>query len=299
MKRVSTGMKWALFLVLAGIFLLLKNLGVFRQWGDAVWGGIFVVGGIGFLIWYLTDLQRWWRSLAGFALLASGVVILLQWRQIELGDWTTAILLLGVALGFWAVLIAHRDMWWSVIPAGVLTVLAVLVGLQAQLTETTLLAVFFVGLGAVFCLVYLIGSAESDTHWAAIPAAALLLLGLVTWVAALNPSGLVGQWWPVLLVAGGLAVFVVSYSRWTRGGPVAKAPDYSQASRPAPGASVTVNLPPAEPGPAKAAPGPEQKPSGQGAAPQEEIDIYSLLAQQPPEPGSSSPAVSKDVPPAS
>jgi hypothetical protein len=287
MKRISSGMLWALFLVLAGIFLLLKNLGVFRQWGDAAWGGLFVAGGLGFLIWYLSDLQRWWRSIAGFTLLTSGIVILLQWRQVDLGDWNTALLLLGVALGFWAVLVAHREMWWAAIPAGVLTVLGLLTGLQARLSEAALLALFFLGLGLVFGLLYLMRAAQRDTRWAAIPAAALLLLGLVTLIGAINPIGIIAQWWPVLLVVGGLGLFVLSFVRRPRGVPVTSAPEPRQAIRPAPGATVTETLPevPAKPAaPAAAKPAtPEAKPAGPTAPQEDKIDIYSLLAQQPPE----------------
>jgi hypothetical protein len=292
MKRISAGMWWAIFLVLAGIFLLLKNLGVFRQWGDAAWGALFVAGGLGFLIWYISDLQRWWRSIAGFTLLTSGIVILLQWRQVDLGDWNTALLLLGVALGFWAVLAAHSEMWWAAIPAGVLTVLGLLTGLQARLTEAVMLAGFFLGLGLVFGLLYLMRAAQRDTRWAAIPAAALLLLGLVTLVNALNPAAVIAQWWPALLVIGGVGLIVLSLVRRTRAEPATSAPESREAIRPAPGTSVSEALPKAAPLPAapvvKQTLPPEPKPAATVAPQEGEIDIYSLLAQQPPDPGSTS-----------
>ena len=46
--------------VVAGIFLLLKNLNVFGLWGDAIWGALFALVGLGFLIWFLIDFERWW-----------------------------------------------------------------------------------------------------------------------------------------------------------------------------------------------------------------------------------------------
>ena len=218
MKRANEMLAWALFLLVAGIFLLLKNLGVFKQWGEVIWGGLFAAVGLAFIIWFIIDRERWWRAIAGFTLLGIGAVILLGWQNVELGDWRGALVLFGVALGFWAVLLAHADNWWAVIPAGVLTVVGLLVGLHADLTQAGWLAALLVGLGLVFALLYLVRFGQHDTHWAGIPAAALLLVGVVTLVGALGVATPVQQWWPILLVAAGLALLLISLlSRRHRG----------------------------------------------------------------------------------
>jgi len=314
MKWLSKKLGWAIFLLLAGAFLLLKNLGVFGQWGDGIWGGLFAAVGLGFLIWLLFNFQSGWQSHAwgaipGFTLLSVGAMLLLQWRGIDIGQWDAALVLFGIALGFWAMLLVQKQNWWAAIPAGVLIVVGVLLGLQARLSELGWLALFFLGLAVVFGLLYLVRAGQPDSRWAAIPAAALALLGVVTLVSAIDLAPVVLKWWPVLLLVGGLGLLVGALG-WPRPAPPTPkavipkgAPDY-EAITPAPGASVTEGLPdeastPAviqaiEPAPkpaVSAPPAPEPKPA---AAEETPVDIYAVLAQQP----KAEPAPAEPEPPA-
>jgi hypothetical protein len=209
-KQYYHFLAWSAFLFLAGLFLLLKNLAVFGPWGEAAWGGLFALAGLGFLIWFVFDSSRWWRVIPGFMLASIGVEILLAWRGVALGDWRGALVMFGLALGFWTVLIVQRDHWWAAMPAGILTVLGALTGLQARLGELAWLTLFFLGLGLVFLLLYLVRFGQTDMHWAGVPAAALLLLGLVTLVSTLAVTGVIAQWWPILLVVGGLGLAIGS-----------------------------------------------------------------------------------------
>jgi hypothetical protein len=266
MKRISPFLAWGLFLLAAGIFLLLKNLGAFQQWGEVIWGGLFAAVGLAFVIWFAVDRERYWRAIAGFTLLGIGAVILLSSRNGSLGDWLSAIMLLAVALGFWAVLLAKADNWWAVIPAGVLTVVGLLVGLQANLTQAMWLAALFVGLGLVFLLLYLVRFGQHDTRWAGVPAASLLLVGLVTWVGALGGPTIVRTFWPVLLIVAGLILLILFL--------LARRP---AAALPAPAKPEPSPAPPVGEAPPAKEPPPEQPvapPAG---------DIYEILAQQPPE----------------
>lgn len=83
MKSHRHGLAWALFLLAAGVFLLLKNQGVFKENGEIIWGGLYILVGIGLLVWFLMDRARQWRAIAGFPLLSIGGVILLAWRGID------------------------------------------------------------------------------------------------------------------------------------------------------------------------------------------------------------------------
>jgi hypothetical protein len=277
-KRISERTAWAIALLLIGIFLLLKNLGVFGPLGDAIWGGFFAAVGLGFLIWFAAGSDRWWRAIAGFSLLSIGVLILLGWRGITLGNWAGSVVMFGVALGFWAVVLVHPDNWWAVIPAGVLTVVGLLAGLQGQISREAWLAAFMVGLGLVFVLVYVLRFGQHDTRWAAIPAVALILLGVVTWINSVSTKSGLLQWWPLLLAIGGLALLI---GRRGRGPAAAPAPDVSTIPA-ANGTSVTQDLPAIVPAPASASPVADASPG----AP----DIYAVLAQQPPEPAPTPPA---------
>ena len=278
MKRTNPFLAWALFLLGAGIFLLLKNLGVFKEWGDAAWGGIFAAVGLAFVIWFVVDRERYWRAIAGFTLLGIGAVILLEWRNVSLGDWSSALVLFGVALGFWAVLLAHADNWWAVIPAGVLTVVGLLIGLGADLTQPAWMAAFFVGLGLVFLLLYLARFGQHDTRWAGVPAAALLLVGLVTWVATLGGSTLVKQWWPVVLILLGLVLLLLFLVTRRPPGVLPVAP----VTEPGPVAPIVEPGAPVTQTPAARLPWlQEPVPPAQEQQP---VDIYDVLAEQPPEP---------------
>jgi hypothetical protein len=274
MKRTNPFLAWGLFLFAAGIFLLLKNLWVFQQWGQVVWGGIFAAVGLAFVIWFIIDRQRYWRAIAGFSLLGIGILLLIGWPNVSLGTWSGAVVILSVALGFWAVSLVHVDNWWAVIPAGVLTVIGVLVGLGADLSQALWLSAFFVGLGLVFLLLYLIRFGQHDTRWAGIPAAALLLVGLVTWIDARGLSAFAKQWWPVVLILVGIVLLVLALltRRPSDLKPVAP------VQEPLPAAPVVESAAPISQTPASQAPVPQEPaaPAGGQAA-----DIYDVLAQQP------------------
>ena len=272
MKIRTHRLAWAVFFLFAGAFLLLNNLKVFREFGDGIWGGLFAVVGLGFLIWFLIDRQRTWRAIAGFPLLTIGVLLLLDWRGINLGVWQAALVMFGVALGFWAVLLSGDDTWWALIPAGVLTLMGVLIGFQARLSEAAWLALFFLGLGVVFGLLYLLRLGQQDTAWAGVPAAAFLLIGVVTLVGASNVTGLIAQWWPILLLVAGVVMLILALRSPKPAAPpdAATGQPAGQLVAPLPAASSLALSPTAPP----ASPPPTDEPP---------VDIYALLAQQPKE----------------
>jgi hypothetical protein len=272
MKIRTHRLAWAVFLLFAGTFLLLNNLKVFHEFGDGIWGGLFAVVGLGFLIWFLIDRQRTWRAIAGFPLLTIGVLLLLDWRGINLGVWQAALVMFGVALGFWTVLLSGDDNWWALIPAGVLTLMGVLIGFQARLSEAAWLALFFLGLGVVFGLLYLLRLGQHDTGWAGVPAAAFLLVGVVTLVGASNLAGPIAQWWPILLLVAGVFMLILALHR-----PKPAPPPAAATAQPAPALPGASSAPSSE----RPATSPASPPAGEPPAGEPPVDIYALLAQQP------------------
>lgn len=295
MKRIREALMWAAFLVLAGVFLLLRNLGIFKQWGDLAWGALFALPGLAFLGWFLRGMDRWWRAIPAFMLLGIGASLMLRWRNIELGAWDFPLLLGGMALGFWAVLLARREHWWALIPAGVLTVLTVEMGLWSRLDPNWRTSVLFLGVGLVFLLLYAIRYEEADTRWAAVPAAALLLLGVVTVMQSLPLPVVLKQWWPIVLTIAGLGIGIATLVVGRSAQPAAttELPPF-EAQPPAPGASVISDLPPA-PEPVRTEPTlsrpteslPAEPPAPAASSPantpgdDKPIDIYELIRQQP------------------
>jgi len=285
MKRLNAGVFLGLFVAVAGVFLLLKNLGAFKTWGDAIWGGIFVLAGLVFLGMFVTRRDQWWRALAGTTLLGCGAVILLvDWRQIQLGDWAPAVVLFGIALWFWITAAAQADNWWAVIPAGVLTLLGLLIGLRARLTsQNAMLAAIFLGLAVVFGLAYLVRSRKGDGRWAAIPAVALLLMGLVSLVGTINEPQAAIRWWPIVLIVFGLGICFIAFARQGITESVTEGPAFPSPSV-APGASIIQSLPDAPAPGNQAAPRPSASPTTSQKPTDESSDIYKLISEQPQEP---------------
>lgn len=291
MKRSNQGIFWAIFLLVAGAFLLLKNLGIFGIWGQVAWGGAFAVVGLIFLFSFIIDVQQWWRAIPAFVLISIGAAVLLEWRQIRLGDWSNSLVLFGMALAFWSVLVVRRENWWAELPAGVLTVLGVLLGLQSSLPPASpqWLVALLLGLGLVFALLYVLRLGERETWWPAVPATALILFAVVMMIGPMEPGpGLVPvlrQWWPLALALAGLVVLVLSAQRLpmrpprgaAAGGQPAAGSDF-EALPAAQGASVTHQVPDVAPPPAAAQPAPATA-NGQ-AQPISSDELYDMLKNQ-------------------
>ncbi len=295
MKRLNEAVGWGIFLLLAGIFLLLKNLNVFQVWGDLAWAALYAVAGLGFLIWFFTGTQHWWRAIPAFTLLGIGGGMLLAWRNIELGGWTPSLVVFGMALGFWAILLVRKEHWWALVPAGVLTNVAVLFGLWGRIDPIGRMAILLVGIGLMFLLLYVIRYDEHDARWAAVPAGALLLLGVVTLIQAFQLPAAVVQLWPIVLVVGGTLLIILGLTTRRPGekpGELSTVPPGFEALPPAPGANVVTDLPPADPiaarkqklgltpKPEPAAPAPA---ASSEPAPSGDVDIYEMIKQQPPQ----------------
>ena len=106
-----------------------------------------------------------------------------------------------------------REDWWAILPAGVLTLVGLLLGLGRDLPPLTFNALFLMGLGGVYALIYLLRLRYGDARWALVPAVAFALLGLVWLVGVDEASPVWMQWWPVLLIGGGLILGFVVFSR--------------------------------------------------------------------------------------
>lgn len=201
MRSLGLRLVGSVLLIAAGILLLLGYAGVLPNILPYLWIVLFAISGVFFLITYAVDRRHWWALLPGCTLLGLGATsIVAVFNPDSVSDLGGAIFFGGISLGFWLVYILHREHWWAIIPAGVLTTLAVLA--QIGTGEYT---IFFIGLGATFLLVFLLPSPGGRQTWALIPAAILLVLGIVLrtpYIEALNYIGAAA-----LIIGGGYLLY--------------------------------------------------------------------------------------------
>lgn len=209
-RLLGSRVLWGLLLILAGVAFLLQNLGFF-EFGGLFWGIVLGLGGLAFLGVYFQDRQQWWGLIPGMVLLSVAAIILIDMFFPALSFGTGGIVLGGIGAAFLAVFLADRDNWWALIPMGVMFTLAVVTTLD-EMFGLESGGLFFLGLGLTFTLVALVPTPEGRMRWAWIPAAILLVMGVLILAAA---EALIGYLWPVALILLGL--FLIGRTLLARG----------------------------------------------------------------------------------
>ncbi len=193
MKRMNASIILGVVLILGGVLALLQSMGILSNVGDLFWGSAFLIAGALFLYAFATG--SWWGAIPGFTLAGLGVLILLP---PSLDFFGGAIFLGGVALAFWAVYLTGRqERWWALIPAGVLTTLAVITLAPRLMADEATGGIFFFGLALTFLLVALL----ANMRWAYYPAVALGVLGLLI---SLSVASFANYIWAAAMILGGL-----------------------------------------------------------------------------------------------
>lgn len=192
---------WGLVLVLIGVLLLGQQLGWFGpiQLSFAVF--LFGIPGLMFLLMYFSDRRQWWALIPGCILLGLTGVVFNEANRFASSLLSGSIFLFSVALPFWLIYLLKR-WWWAIIPAGVVTVLAMMPVLSDRVPGETLGGIFFIGLALVFALVRLATRSDPNMVWAWWPAGILAILGVIT---LLLGNATIAQYaWPIaLIVLGG------------------------------------------------------------------------------------------------
>ena len=166
--------------------------------------GSFVLWAIGlpFIVVYLVNRRNWWALIPGGIMLAIGVIPILTLgvRGEAIGTYVMWV----IALPFIVVYLLNRQHWWALIPGGTLFVIGLmplLVVLRVQ--EQFIGGIFFVGLAAVFGLLYLVNLGNPHMLWPVYPAAALFTVGLGVMAFGQN-------WWPLILIGLGAILLIRS-----------------------------------------------------------------------------------------
>jgi hypothetical protein len=203
------GVLWAAALILGGALLLLLNLGILgadQPFWDYALAGFLALAGVGFFVAFLLARQQWWYLLPAWSLFSLGGMAFVSTLASMPETTTAALLFLGLAFAFAQIYLTNRrELWWAIIPGGFLFVLGVVIIFSNVLSVAMLGLLLFVGMGLVFCLLYLLGDRQQH-WWALIPGAVLLTFGLFVWNRGGNNSPGILRWWPVLLMVIGFLV---------------------------------------------------------------------------------------------
>ena len=211
MKLLSSRLFWGLVLVIGGILLLLDTFGIFKG-GALFWTIVSGVAGLLFLSLYVTNHDNWWALIPGIIFLALSATIGLNsflpgFSDTNLGG---TVILGGIALSFLLVYLADRGNWWAIIPAGVMTTIAIVAVLDSNTSNVASGGIFFLGLGITFALVAVLPTSVGQMRWAWIPAVILGIMGVLILIAEEN---LINYIWPSAIILAGLLLVIRSLRR--------------------------------------------------------------------------------------
>jgi len=180
-----------------------------QQHTNGEWIGSLMLFSIAlpFLLIYVIKRGTFWWALIPGGVLAVIAVIPILTLGVP-GEVIGTFVLWAIGIPFIVVYLANRKNWWALIPGGVMFVIGLMPLLALrELPGQFIGGIFFVGLAAVFSLIYLINLKDPEMHWAIYPAAVLLAVGIGVMAFGQN-------WWPLVLV--GLGAVLLIRAVWPR-----------------------------------------------------------------------------------
>jgi len=173
---------FGLVLILAGILLLAQRMGfIGGEWDDAILTLVFAIGTIYFANLFYSDRSRWWAALVSFIMLGIAVSQFIEIFLPSLPDFYVGVsLLMLMGIGFLAIYFIDKQMWWAIIPGGVMLSLSAVTAADELIPNGGFEAagLLFLGLGLTFFVLYFLRVPGPRLSWAIYPALALLGFGL-------------------------------------------------------------------------------------------------------------------------
>jgi hypothetical protein len=190
---------WAL--IPGGIMLFLALTTLVVDSAGGAWVGVFalLMIAVSFLAVYLNNQSRIWALIVAYVFAVISIAPLMSTVGRN-ANYFGAILLLAIALPFFVVYLRSATRWWAIIPAGVLTTVALIVTLaisgfiRSQTEGGYVNALMMGGLAATFAV---IGWRHAKT-WAKIVTIVLAVLAVASFIFANN-----------YLVAGPVAIILL------------------------------------------------------------------------------------------
>lgn len=191
---------WALIPGGIMLFLALTTLLVDNVGGEWVGAMFLLLIGLVFLGVYFNHRTRIWALIVAYVFGVLSIAPMLAAGG-ELAAYFGSVFLFAVAVPFFILYFRSVDNWWAIIPAGVMTVLAVIAGLAVAglINDASsggyVNAFLMAGLAATFAVIWL----RHHKDWAKIVA---LVLALVA-VASVFFVSYYELFWPIAIILGG------------------------------------------------------------------------------------------------
>lgn len=197
---------WALIPGGVMLFLALTTLLADNVGGEWVGSLFLLLIALSFLVVYLNNRTRQWALLVAYILFVLSIAPAMASFGGDVPAYFGVIFLLAVALPFFILYFRDEKNWWAIIPAGVLTVLAVIAGAAIagwieDGTEGGFANAFLMGgLAATFAVVWL----RHAKPWAKVVTIILAALA----VASVFFASSTEIFWPVaIILAGGYLLY--------------------------------------------------------------------------------------------
>ena len=186
----------ALMLFLALTTLLVDNIG--GEWIGSLF--LFLVG-LGFFVVYLNNRAHTWALLVAYILAVLSIAPAMAAGGGNTAAYFGSVFLFAVALPFFVLYFRSMEHWWAIIPAGVMTTLAVIAGaaiagwIRNEAQGGYANAVLMVGLAATFAVVWL----RHARDWAKVVTIILLAFA----VASVFFASYTEIFWPLAIILAG------------------------------------------------------------------------------------------------
>ena len=181
MKRFDMRIVFGLVLIVAGSMFLLQNMGIFYGGVSLLWAILVGSAGVASLYVFANNRENWWALIPGTTLIAIALNIFLDMISPRMSNiFGGGIALGGIGLSFWLIFLNRRAFWWAVIPAGVLSSLAVVSITDEIFPGGQTDGLFLVGLGITFLLLAVLPGYEKQLKWALIPGGIITVIGVLT-----------------------------------------------------------------------------------------------------------------------
>lgn len=200
---------WALIPGGVMLFLILVTLFVDSAGGEWVGALVLFIIGASFLAVYLNNQTRTWALLVAYIFAVLGIAPLMSIGGRD-AEYFGPIFLFAVALPFFYVYLRSGQNWWAIIPAGTMSVLAIIAALAIAgfineggtggfISAGQVNALLMAGLAATFAVLWL----RHQKPWARI---VTIVLAVVA-VASLFFASYSQIFWPLAIILVGVYLF--------------------------------------------------------------------------------------------